>query len=388
MKIIIPMAGFGQRFVDAGYEDPKPLIKVNNKRIIEYILDIFSDEDEFIFICNENHIQTTDIKKILLSLKPKAKIIEIPNHKKGPVHTVSYCYDLIKDDEEVIVSYCDNPFLHNKNDFFNFLKINNPDGCIFSHSGFHPHSLNSTKMAFMKTNGKLVEEIKEKECYTDNHLNEHASTGTYYFKKGSYIKKYFPLTIEKNINYNGEYYVTLVYNLLIKDNLKIMYYDTPFVTVFGTPEEVRTFEAWNMILHSGQVKTENDLLNSYRYWKMYNSNFYNQVHKKNNKDSIALVDIDETICFYNSSRIYEDAVPNHENIEKINNLYKNGWKIIYWTSRGSSDVKNIERLKYIRELTLNQLKEWNALFHELQIGDKKMLYDLIIDDKAKRIEEL
>ena len=55
MKIIVPMAGTGNRFVQAGYEDPKPLIRINGKRIIEYILDMFSDDDEFVFICNDVH---------------------------------------------------------------------------------------------------------------------------------------------------------------------------------------------------------------------------------------------------------------------------------------------------------------------------------------------
>ena len=41
MKIIVPMAGTGNRFVQAGYTDPKPLIKVMGKRVIEYILDAF-----------------------------------------------------------------------------------------------------------------------------------------------------------------------------------------------------------------------------------------------------------------------------------------------------------------------------------------------------------
>ncbi len=35
MKIIIPMSGIGKRFVEAGYQDPKPLIKVENKFNIE-----------------------------------------------------------------------------------------------------------------------------------------------------------------------------------------------------------------------------------------------------------------------------------------------------------------------------------------------------------------
>ena len=54
MKIVIPMAGTGNRFVQKVYADPKPLIRVNGKRIIEYILDMFDVEnDEFVFICND-----------------------------------------------------------------------------------------------------------------------------------------------------------------------------------------------------------------------------------------------------------------------------------------------------------------------------------------------
>jgi len=269
MKIVIPMAGSGNRFVQSGYTEPKPLIKVNGKRIIEYILDMFSEEDDIVFICNEKHLEETDMEKVLLSLRPKCTIVSMPVHKLGPVYTVKQVYDLIEDDEEVIVSYCDNPYLWDREDFKRHIENNNLDGCVLSHSGFHPHTLNYTKMAFMKTNGGLVEEIKEKECYTDNPMNEHASTGTYYFRRGSDIKKYFDLAIEKDVNYNGEYYVTLVYNLLIKDGLLVGYYDTPFATVMGTPEEVENFESWVNILNKGQIRSEDDLMNCYRYWKEY-----------------------------------------------------------------------------------------------------------------------
>jgi len=114
----------------------------------------------------------------------------------------------------------------------------------------------------------------------------------------------------------------------------------------------------------------------------------NQVHHKNNSTLTAFVDIDETICFYEGDRIYENAIPSTENINKINSLYDKGWKIVYWTARGSAEPTNKERLEYLTNLTTEHLNQWGAKFHELQIGDKKPLYDLVIDDKAKRIEEL
>lgn len=85
MKIIVPMAGTGNRFVEKGYTDPKPLIRVNGKRIIEYILDMFDPSDEFVFICNDIHLATTDMRDVLLSLKSNAKIVGMPQHKLGPV---------------------------------------------------------------------------------------------------------------------------------------------------------------------------------------------------------------------------------------------------------------------------------------------------------------
>lgn len=270
MKVIVPMAGTGDRFVAKGYVDPKPLIKVNGKRIIEYVVEMFSKTDEFIFICNDEHLKNTEMRNLLLQLVPNAKIKSIPKHKLGPVHTVMAALDEIKDEEEVLISYCDNPFVWNEQAFKNHVLENDLDGCVLTHSGFHPHTLSNTKMAFIKsTIHGLVDEIKEKQCYTSEPMKEHASTGAYYFKNGSLIKKFFDEQLKNGIHYNGEYYVTLTYNLLIKNGYKVGYYDTPLVTVFGTPEEVQNFEAWSTILKGDQVKSEEQLIECYRYWKKY-----------------------------------------------------------------------------------------------------------------------
>ena len=112
-----------------------------------------------------------------------------------------------------------------------------------------------------------------------------------------------------------------------------------------------------------------------------------------NKDSKgqqkAFVDIDETICFYKDERIYELAIPNKANIDKINKLKKQGWHITYYTARGG-----FSKIDFT-ELTTKQLNKWGCLFDDLVVGYKKDItlptkpsYDLIIDDKAKRIDEL
>ena len=100
------------------------------------------------------------------------------------------------------------------------------------------------------------------------------------------------------------------------------------------------------------------------------------------KQKKAYVDIDETICFYSDVRRYDLAEPNYKNITKINRLKDEGWHITYWTARGNSS-----KIDY-REFTINQLTEWGCKFDKLIIGGEKGSFDLVIDDKAKRIEEL
>jgi len=269
MNVLIPMAGTGNRFVQKGYKDPKPLIKANNKRIIEYIVDMFSPDDKITFICNKVHADTTNMIDILKKIRQDSNIDIIEQHKLGPIYTLLGTLNNIPDDEEVIVSYCDNPLTWDYQNFRAYVRDKNLDGCILTHSGFHPHTLNNTKMAFLKTDDIFMTEIKEKECYTDNPMMEHASTGVYYFKSGNILKKYCRLALQNELTYNGEYYVTLLYNLLVHDGLRVGWYDTEFALVFGTPEELENFESWVKIIKGGQVQDKEDLFKCYSYWTSY-----------------------------------------------------------------------------------------------------------------------
>jgi hypothetical protein len=109
------------------------------------------------------------------------------------------------------------------------------------------------------------------------------------------------------------------------------------------------------------------------------------------EERTALVDIDETICFYPNARRYDLAEPCQKNIDKINKLHDDGYYIIYWTARGGS-TKSKQSGKCYYDFTWKQLLSWGCKFDELCTGTKgkyiKPPYDLVIDDKAKRIEEV
>lgn len=78
MHIVIPMSGFGNRFLKAGYTIPKSLIEIDGIPMIEHVVRMFPGESKFTFICNEDHLKSTSMRDILERIAPKGNIITIP----------------------------------------------------------------------------------------------------------------------------------------------------------------------------------------------------------------------------------------------------------------------------------------------------------------------
>lgn len=257
MKIIIPMSGMSSRFINSGFTTPKYLINVNGKTIIEHIIDLYPEESEFIFIINDIHRKETSVINLLLKAVKNKKIITIPSHKKGPVYSVSTIFDLINDDEQVIINYCDFSMYWNYYEFEEFVNKNECDGCVVSYTGFHPHMLGSDNYAFCKMSDEnTILEIREKKSFTEDKMSEYTSVGTYYFKKGKYIKKYFRKLMSDDISINGEYYVSLVYNLMINDKLINKVYEVSNMLQWGTPLDLNVYLRWSDYFEKSLVGQE------------------------------------------------------------------------------------------------------------------------------------
>lgn len=246
MQIIIPMSGTGDRFLRAGYREPKPLIEVDGKPIIEHVVSLFPGEHDFIFICNARHLGETSMRSVLQRIAPGCRIVEMESRKLGPVYAVLQAKEFIKDSEPSIVNYCDFSAKWDYGHFKRTMERLGCDGCITAYRGFHPHTLGSTYYAYMRTDEKnRMLQIREKESFTSDRMGEYASAGTYYFSKGAYVKKYFQQLMDKKIDKNGEYYVSLVYNLMNADGLFTHVYELEKFLQWGTPEDLEEYRWWS-----------------------------------------------------------------------------------------------------------------------------------------------
>lgn len=75
------MSGFGERFRRAGYSLPKPLIPIDGKPIIAHVIDMFPGETDFLFICNQDHLDNPDyaVRATLERYCPTGRVVGIPS---------------------------------------------------------------------------------------------------------------------------------------------------------------------------------------------------------------------------------------------------------------------------------------------------------------------
>jgi NDP-sugar pyrophosphorylase family protein len=240
------MSGIGRRFQEAGYKDPKPLIVVDGRPMIHHVIDLFPGETEFDFICNDEHLATTNMRQVLLDKVPTARIHEVSvNNRKGPVDAVLQIATHIPDDEEVIVSYCDYGTQWNYANFRHEMRTTQADGGIAAYIGFHPHMLGSDNYAFMKHENLWVTDIQEKQPFTSNKMEEYASNGTYYFRTGALMKHYFQELVNRKMDLKGEYYVSLVYKLMCEDGLRTCIFEIEKMLQWGTPKDLEEYNTWS-----------------------------------------------------------------------------------------------------------------------------------------------
>lgn len=231
LNILIPMAGAGSRFANAGYTFPKPLIDVNGKPMIQVVIDNLNINANYIYIVRTEHRQKYNMDTLLNMITPNCKIIEIDKLTEGAACTTLLAKEFIDNDNPLLIANSDQYIEWNSNEFMYKMNESNCDGGILTFESIHP------KWSFVKINelGNVIEVAEKKP------ISNIATVGVYYWKKGSDYIRYTNQMIKKNIRVNGEFYVCPVYNEAIADGKKIKTFDVDRMFGIGTPEDLNYF---------------------------------------------------------------------------------------------------------------------------------------------------
>jgi HAD superfamily hydrolase (TIGR01509 family) len=232
LSVLIPMAGAGSRFEQAGYSFPKPLIDVRGRPMIQVVTDNLSFDSPHIFIVQQQHRDKYNLDNLLpLIIKNKTSIIDIEGVTEGAACTTLLAKDLINNDHPLIIANSDQYVNWNSSEFMYKMQEQNVDAGILTFKSTHP------KWSFVKIdNDGFVTEVAEK-----NPISNIATVGIYYWKKGSDYVKYAEQMIKQNKRFNNEFYVCPVFNEAIADGKKIITYDIKDMWGLGTPEDLQYF---------------------------------------------------------------------------------------------------------------------------------------------------
>jgi beta-phosphoglucomutase-like phosphatase (HAD superfamily)/dTDP-glucose pyrophosphorylase len=229
-NILIPMAGNGSRFFNAGYKDPKPLIDVDGKPMIQRVVENIKIPGNYIFIVQAEHYERYTLEVILTRLVPGCKIIQVNGVTDGAARTALLAKEYINNQRPLIIANSDQLLDWDSSEFMSQLLEVGADGNMALFLA------NEDKWSYAKIKNNRIIEVAEKVVISNN-----ASTGVYGWANGSDYVRYAEQMIEKNIRVNNEFYICPVYNEAIQDSKRILPIFVNAMYGLGTPEDLERY---------------------------------------------------------------------------------------------------------------------------------------------------
>lgn len=231
LNVLIPMAGAGSRFSQAGYTFPKPLIEVNGRPMIQLVVENLNIKANYIFLVQQQHYEQYHLKYLLNLIAPNCKIIQVNGVTEGAACTTLLAREYIDNDQPLLIANSDQFVEWNSNECMYAFAADNIDAGILTFKATHP------KWSYVSLGDDgFVNEVAEKKVISDL-----ATVGVYYWRKGSDYVKYANQMIDKNIRTNNEFYVCPVFNEAIGDGLTVRVKNVHGMWGLGTPEDLKYF---------------------------------------------------------------------------------------------------------------------------------------------------
>lgn len=217
LNIVMPMAGRGKRFADAGYDTPKPLIPVHGRPMTEAVIDNLRPDrpHRFIFLILREHAGAFGFDRHLRAWAPGCEVVYVERVTDGAACTVLLARDLIDTADPLMIANCDQWVDCDVNEYLAAGDPSDVDGVIMTMWADDP------KWSFVRFDaaGRVCEVVEKKV------VSNEATVGVYNFRRGADFVAGADAMLAKDLRVNGEFYVAPVYNELIADGRRVRVYN-------------------------------------------------------------------------------------------------------------------------------------------------------------------
>lgn len=229
MQILIPMAGAGSRFQNAGFEHPKPFIEFLGKTMIEHVIDNLGENNDFIIIMQKEHyIKYSHVIARITEQVSGFDAVLIDKVTRGAAESCLLAKDKLDHQAPLMIANCDQLMDWNAYDFRTWFLASGLDGAICTFDS------QSTKNSYaeLDENG-LISRTAEKQV-----ISPYATTGIYVWNQAGNFLKAAEEMIISGAKTNNEFYVCPVYNINIEQGDKIGIYRIKKHWPIGTPQDL------------------------------------------------------------------------------------------------------------------------------------------------------
>lgn len=236
VQVVIPMAGLGSRFSEAGYTKPKPFIDVAGKTMIERVMDNLAIPGaRFILIARKEHLDAEHETVRALEARGDVEFVSLDTVTEGAACTVLTAASTWDPAAPLLTANCDQIVDFDCVDFINDARMRGLDGSILTFRDVE----RDPKWSFARlSHSGLVEEVREKVAISDI-----ATVGLYYFSSAQIFVNAAVEMIALNERVNNEFYVCPVYNYAIRRSARIGIYEVQPDAMhgIGTPPDLDAF---------------------------------------------------------------------------------------------------------------------------------------------------
>lgn len=250
MNILIPMAGAGSRFVEAGYTRHKPVIPTTQRRtggqvpmVVAAVADLPVDptapDADLIFVVRDFHGRD-GVTATIQAHYPRARFLTVDRLTEGQAATCLLARDLIDNDRPLMIAACDNGMDLADGAFARASA--DADALIFTFRRNEAVCAKPQAYGWIRTEGEVAVGVSIKTPISDTPMEDHAVVGTFWFRRGRDFVAAADAMIAADDRINGEFYVDQVFKYLIDAGSRVRVIEIDRYVCWGTPADYEAYE--------------------------------------------------------------------------------------------------------------------------------------------------
>lgn len=244
MQIVVPMAGAGQRFVDAGYQTPKPLIEVSGLPMVVRAVRDLPAADRSVFIVQREHVERHRIDAELARYLPESRVVVAPGLTEGQACSVALAAEQLDPEDGVIVGACDNTHVYDRDRLAALTRRSDLDCLVWTYRGEPRVAAKPQQYGWVKLRGGEVEAVSCKVPISDRPLEDHVVSGFFWFRTARLMLDGIADLVASNLRVNNEFYMDTVPNVLLRDGRRVEVFEVDKYIGWGTPADLRDYQLW------------------------------------------------------------------------------------------------------------------------------------------------